>query len=84
MARGRANQITIDLPFVYIEWEDHHANGGWQEQVDHTPAPCASIGWLVKEDRKAITIAGSFCAEAVGNTQYILKRDITHRRKLNV
>ena len=87
MARGRKNQkrrFTINLPRVYIEWDDHHANGSWQqgEEVEHTPAPCWSEGYLYKEDKKGVTLIGSGAgndANCVGNTQYILKRDITYR-----
>ncbi len=83
MARRRKNQIElITDPLVYLEWDDHHANGAWQEKIDHTPSPCVSIGWIAKEDRKGITIAACVDpgSEAVGNTQYILKRDITFRK----
>ncbi len=83
MARGRKSQtIEIADPLVYLEWDDHHANGAWQEKIDHTPSPCASIGWLTKEDRKGITIAASVDpgSQTVGNTQYVLKSDITFRK----
>ncbi len=87
MARRRKAEIVIHLPLIYVEWEDAHANGGWQEKVDHNPAPCWSIGYLYKEDRKGITLIGSGSGrseESVGNTQYIPKKYITFRlgRKL--
>ncbi len=87
MARRGKAKITIHMPLVYVEWEDAHANGSWQEKVDHNPAPCWSIGYLYKEDRTGITLIGSGSGgaeEAVGNTQYIPKRYITFReRKMN-
>jgi len=81
MARRRKSQNI--KPLLYVEWDDHHANASWQEKVDHSPAHCVSVGWLIQEDKKAITIAGNRCIETstVGNTQYILKSDITYRRK---
>ncbi len=70
---------------VYAEWEDAHANGGWQEKVDHTPALCWSAGFLYKEDGKGITLIGSGSGkseESVGNTQFIPKKYITFRATL--
>ncbi len=84
MAQRRTRKITVNLPLLYVEWEDAHANGGWQEKVDHTPAMCWSIGYLYKEDRKGITLIGSGSGSseaAVGNTQFIPKRYITFREK---
>ncbi len=84
MARRGKAKIEIHLPLVYVEWEDAHANGGWQEKIDHNPACCWSIGYLYEEDRKGITLigSGSGSSEAsVGNTQYIPKRYITFREK---
>ena len=83
--RGKSKKSASQLdtaadkcPLLYIEWLDHHANGAWQDKVDHTPAICQSYGILVKEDRRAITIAGSFSPgpDTFGNTQYILKNCI--------
>ncbi len=85
MARRRKAKIIIHMPLVYLEWEDAHANGSWQEKVDHNPALCWSIGYVYQEDRKGITLVGSGSGnseEAVGNTQYIPKRYIIYRQKL--
>ncbi len=82
MARRRKAKITIHLPLAYVEWEDAHANGGWQEKVDHTPAVCWSIGYVYKEDRRGLTLIGSGSGDAgdmVGNSQYIPKKYITYR-----
>ena len=73
----------MKLPLIYVEWDDHHANGSWQEGIDHTPALCCSVGWIVKEDKKAVTIAGSIHTgqdAQLGNTQYILKSCIRKRK----
>ncbi len=84
MARGRENKVATEAPLLYIEWVDHHANGAWQDEVDHTPAVCRSIGWLIKEDAKGLTLAGSKGAEGkaiYGNTQYIIKSCVVKREK---
>ncbi len=81
--RGKA-KVTVHLPLLYVEWEDAHANGGWQDKIDHNPAVCWSIGYLYQEDKKGITLIGSGSGSseaAVGNTQYIPKRYITFREK---
>ena len=85
MARRRKAEVTIHLPLAYVEWEDAHANGGWQDKVDHSPALCWSVGYLYKEDRKGITLIGSGSGkneESVGNTQYIPKKYITFKTTL--
>ncbi len=84
MAPRRKSKIVIEDPLLYVEWDDHHANASWQDKVDHTPSPCCSVGWLTKEDKTGLTIAASVDpkSESVGNTQYILKRDITYRTVL--
>lgn len=82
MARRRKAKIIVNLPLIYVEWDDAHANGGWQEKVDHSPALCWSIGYLYKEDRKGVTLIGSGSGdsgETVGNTQFIPKKYITYR-----
>lgn len=86
MARGRKSKVAgeaeKDPPLVYIEWLDHHANGSWQDQLEHHPAICLSVGWIAKEDSKGLTIAGSKApgtGSTVGNTQYILKNCIVKR-----
>lgn len=73
--------MKIKYPLVYCEWEDHHANGGWSEQADNTPAICVSVGWLVEEDNKGFTIASNLARDdnAMGNTQYVLKNCIVKR-----
>ncbi len=86
MARRRQSgktEIGTKYPLEYIEWVDHHATGGWTEEgdLDHAPTLCKSIGWLLKEDNKAVTLAASISPpRTVGNTQYILKNCILKRR----
>lgn len=72
------------LPLIYVEWDDHHASGAWREGVEHAPSKCASVGWLIKEDRKAISLVSSVSLDhdsnTTGNSQYILKNCITKRK----
>ena len=83
MARRKKDKV-VKYPLLFIEWLDHHACGAWTEKVDHAPSVCYSIGWLVKEDRIAITLASSLSPppgpDVYGNTQYLLKRCIVKRK----
>lgn len=87
MARRRTTKKNIKPPLLYVEWADHHANGSWQTEVDHTPIICCSVGWLVKEDRHGVSIVGSRGTEdksqaTIGNSQYIIKSCILKRQTL--
>lgn len=79
--------MKFPYPLVYCEWEDHHADSGWKamDVVDHTPVLCSSIGWLIKEDDKAITLAANLASgleSGIGNTQFILKICLKKRKQL--
>ena len=88
MARRRANKKNIKPPLIYVEWADHHANGAWQSEIDHTPAICCSVGWLIKEDRRGLSVAGSKGTDDKpplhGNSQYIIKSCILKRETIKV
>ena len=77
-------------PLIYVEWEDHHSNGGWQEldAIDSDPLTAVSVGWLVCETEKTLVIAGSKAmfvdsySSPFSNTTTILKSNILKRIKL--
>jgi hypothetical protein len=63
--------VKIDEPKfskVYVEWEDSSSHstgfGGWtpirdviETMEEHSTFKCFTIGWLVHEDEKSITVA---------------------------
>ena len=47
------------LKLVLVEWLDSHYVAGWHFDAPITePKVCHSVGWLIYEGPKAITIAG--------------------------
>jgi len=85
-------EITMSK-LLYIEWEDAVYNAewfpidlaeAWHDTTEHLIKEC---GWLVKEDKLGITIAGRFKAEdnntvaQYGGLQYIPKTWI-HKRQI--
>jgi len=47
---------------VYIEWDDAYHSVSWGTETDAPEGFCISIGFLIKEDKNWICIAGSFTA----------------------
>ena len=51
---------------VIVDWVDAVASLGWEGITEkHTAHACQSIGWLVYEDDKVITLAGSLSRDVV-------------------
>jgi len=42
-----------------VEWQDAESVDDWtsEDEIDHSIAPVFSVGWLLKEDFEAITLA---------------------------
>lgn len=72
--------------FEYIEFEDHAAGAGWLEPKEFkaTPLMIKAVGWVVKENRKMVVLGGCIGMNDKTSTvrQYILKRDITKRKRI--
>lgn len=73
---------------IYVEWEDHWGSGGgWAqpENVESKPLTCYTIGFLVKEDKKGLTLALSHDGQGAGSCHsYILKNCIKKRKAVSV
>lgn len=72
---------------VYIEWTDSVSVGGnvWtsMESIDNIQLhTCYSVGFLLKEDDKSITIAGHMGGTQVSGDLTIPKVSITKRKFL--
>lgn len=77
-----------------MEWEDHDADSGWSDTADIISAPptiIRSIGWVVHETKKIVTIAGAYSVaemeakgEGWGSTQRILKNCILSRYDIEI
>lgn len=73
---------------VYVEWHDHWSEDAWTnvEKFDISkPMLCKSIGWLVKEDDRSISVAGS-CAndDDAAQIMVILKSCIAAMRDVTI
>jgi len=75
---------------VYLEWLDAMGHEpGWKKiediQKDDKPALCHSVGWIIKDTEKYLTIIGDWNDSEDGDReQVILKQNITKRTKLRI
>lgn len=77
---------------VYLEWDDHcQYPSGWmafQEVTDNKPCKIVSVGFIIAEDAKCISIASCYDTANEGRTgkgvSTILKNCITKRRKVKL
>lgn len=71
---------------VYIEWIDSTGPAGWQlkDSVDNETDLCRTIGFLVTEDSKAVTISASESEHAVHGPLTIPKFAIRKRRVIRL
>lgn len=81
----------MKYPLVYIEWEDHVGyHAGWEnfKNVDNKPVLIASIGFLIREDEKCVSLCA--CLDTQGeatvgkNISTILKNCIKKRRRITL
>jgi hypothetical protein len=75
---------------VYIRWEDHCGFGhsGWLEKqhLDNKPCVIDSIGYIVDEDDKYITLAACYDINSDGmkNVSTIVKSCIIKRKRITI
>jgi hypothetical protein len=51
-------------PLVLVEWVDSHRSEGWHAWEPRTePLVCRSVGYLVRRNRRAVTVAASVTRE---------------------
>ncbi len=75
---------------VYIQWEDHcgYSGASWigPEHIDNKPCLINSVGWIVDESKKYITLAGCYDlqGDAMKRVNTIIKSCITKRKTLRI
>lgn len=61
-----------DAPLVTVRWEDCQSHNGWSSLDDACkaePAEVVSVGWLIRKDKKVLTVAhGRSVDEVLGYT----------------
>ena len=70
---------------VIVDWLDSQSYRGWQHQNEgFEPARCRSIGFVVREDKKSLTLTTSRALDNpdVMDPLTIPKGAITRRRKV--
>jgi hypothetical protein len=75
----------MKFPVEMVIWDDHYSKDAWSEIVEHDNKAMrvTSIGFLIKEDDKAITLALNLGAnDTVSCAMTILKTAIHERRKV--
>ena len=77
---------------IYVEWEDHcqvvAQGSSWMgvNDVRNEPSVIKSLGWIVKEDKDYLTIAGCHDTEGgdIKGVSTIIKSCIVKRKNLKV
>lgn len=80
--------MTAPYKMEKITWDDHWSmSSGWQHmsEVDAEPLPIESIGYVIKESKKGVLLAGQWNMrhpDTVGGLLFIIKKCIIKRKKL--
>jgi len=60
-------KLPIDLPLVAVQWTDAHGSSANErlteadKETQHQPAFMLSLGWLLWQDEKGVTIVSEAC-----------------------
>ena len=57
----------MTVPIVIVKWIDAETSDGWDNDHDDNEPVCYSVGFLVKETEKFLTLAGSFSEGQTNN-----------------
>ncbi len=75
-----------DYDLVHVTWRDASGTGVWhslEEARQCNPISIHSVGWLIREDKRTVTVVGSFGANgSVSDRNTIPKANITSKRIL--
>lgn len=65
----------LKYPIVLIEWEDADTDHGWEEleDSDFSPTLASTVGFLIKEDDAAVSIASTYSGSSTNNRMRIPK-----------
>lgn len=65
----------MKYPCVYVEWHDATSIDAWDDEseaIKMQPHLIRSVGWLIKEDKKSLTIALSWDEQGEQVSQYLV------------
>jgi hypothetical protein len=69
----------MNLPIVYIRWEDHFEATDWTDLAAHKPEAYinTTVGFLVKKDRKHYVVARTLTPDGMGDgVMNIMKKNV--------
>ena len=71
---------------VLVEWDDTITHHGWKEykDIEIAPEPCLSVGWVLKSDKKSLTLSAMKSKDGCAERQIIPRGCIRSIRKLDV
>lgn len=73
------------MKLFYIQWVDSSSSAGtWtmKEHLDGKLGICETVGWLVKESKKTITVVSSIAPHEYGGDMTIPKVAIVKRKRI--
>lgn len=63
---------------VVVKWLDAWSAASWEHEkdIDNTPSPATSVGWLIKKDKNGVYLAGTIEGHnlegpSLGNRKFI-------------
>ena len=74
---------------VIVEWGDAWSGAAWENEkdIDSTPVPVTSVGWLIKRDNKGVYLAATIEGDKlegpnIGNRKFVPKGMIKSVREV--
>lgn len=77
--------MKLKYPIECVTWEDHYSQDDWieLEKFDNKAATVVSVGYLVKEDDIALTLALNVCdGTEVSCAMTIIKKCVLARKRI--
>lgn len=74
--------MATTKPVIYVEWVDAVADAGWVANPKAEIHPCATVGFLVDENKDALCIASTLSKEDTNARMHIPKAWIKKRRRI--
>lgn len=74
------------IMILYVEWIDSKSGGDWEyrEDIEFKPAKCRTVGILLKETKRSVTVCHTVSGKQVCGRITIPKACITYRRTLKL
>lgn len=77
--------MKLKYPIEYVVWDDHYSIDAWKDisEHDNNSMQVTSVGFLIKEDDKAITLCLNLGEDdEVSAAMIIIKAQIVQRKRI--